>query len=354
MKILIVYVFCTKGGVETAIKNRIKNINYLNYQIDLLFFQDYGGKDIFNDLNCKIFINDDLNKVAEFILDNQYEFVITIDTYEIIPLLHRKNYKGKIGLEVHTTYREGLKYLKLLKEDDISFISVPSCYQQDLVKNLIKFEKSIYIVPNSIDLQVFYPIAIQNKPERPIISWVGRLDEHKNWKLFLKIAVEIKKLSCNKFDFWLIGGLNSDENQINQFQKMIYDYELQDILRWIPMFDYKKIGVIYNYVAVSGGAYITTSKNESFGMTVLEAMACKCPVVVNCVGALRELVDQDTGLLFNEKDPVEDVAKIILDFLNDVNLNQKIENAYTKVIEEFSDKIIAEKFLNILENILPD
>ena len=49
MKILISYLFCTKGGVETALVNRLKEVNTSLYEIDLLFFKDYGGLSMFHD-----------------------------------------------------------------------------------------------------------------------------------------------------------------------------------------------------------------------------------------------------------------------------------------------------------------
>ena len=43
--------------------------------------------------------------------------------------------------------------------------------------------------------------------------------------------------------------------------------------------------------------YLQTSKAEGLGMPVLEAMACKIPVVATDTGALHELLQDGRGLL---------------------------------------------------------
>lgn len=341
--------FCTRGGVETAIKNRLQHIDKNENKIDLLFFNDYGGKSIYNGTGLNVIIENDMNQISSLICKNRYDLVITIDTFEIITLLKNIKYDGKIGLEVHTTYPDSLKYLKSIGKKDVSYISVPSSYQKELVKQYVKEDIPIHIVPNSLDSDEFHPVNVDKKPERPILLWIGRLDSHKNWRSFLEIAHEIKKRSDNSFDFFVVGGLKSDETEVHKFQKMIFNSDLQDVLRWIPFCEYNKIPNIYNYVAKSGGAYVITSINESFGMTAIESMACGCPVIVNNVGALSEIVNCNTGLIVNISQGSTEVAQSIVNYIqNSEQKNNNIHRALDYINNNFTNLIVGKKFMDIL------
>ncbi len=45
----------------------------------------------------------------------------------------------------------------------------------------------------------------------------------------------------------------------------------------------------------SADVFVHAGRQETFGLAVLEAMACGCPVVTPCAGGLRELVDDQVG-----------------------------------------------------------
>jgi glycosyltransferase involved in cell wall biosynthesis len=61
--------------------------------------------------------------------------------------------------------------------------------------------------------------------------------------------------------------------------------------------------------------YCQLSRHEGFGMSVAEAMACKCVPVVSDAGALPEVVG-DTGFVVHDGDPMK-TAKLIDEFWDD-------------------------------------
>ena len=56
MKVLISYLFCTKGGVETALLNRMKKVDAKACSVDLHFFNDYGGRFMFAGWMGRVYI----------------------------------------------------------------------------------------------------------------------------------------------------------------------------------------------------------------------------------------------------------------------------------------------------------
>ena len=345
MKVLISYLFCTKGGVETALYNRLRKIDRTKLEVDLHFFRDDGGRSLFNDFAGLVMIQADEKKVQESIREKLYDVVISIDSVEIFKILHRMNFSGKIGLEIHTTYEKGLQYLSDRMMNLVDFVIVPSKYQRRLVEGIV-IDKKIYILGNAVNDCIEYRYVQKKRSEKKIILWVGRIDKHKNWRLFLRIAGALYQRNKD-FLFWIVGGLKSEQSEINELENMIYEYKLECVVRWIPQIQYECISEIYSKAADSGGCYISTSMNESFGMTIIEAMACKCPVIVNNVGALPELVDCGRGLCVENMDSLDQIEKIY-DFIENKPKRGMIENAYKYVKEKFSSETIGNNFGEII------
>lgn len=354
MKILISYIFCTTGGVETAIKNRIRHLDRTKNQIDLLFFHDYGGRAIYEDMNCDVYIENDQQKIREIIECVKYDVVISIDTKEILDILYSMEYKGKIGLEVHTTYLQGLEYLQSLREDLIDFIIVPSQFQKELLCSNIKIKAPTYVLPNAVDTEEFTFKQSAFKAKKKILLWVGRLDQHKNWRRFIELAEKIHKQS-EAYEFWIVGGLKAENSELKDFENALYNADLHRCLKWLPYVRYEKMANIYSWVGSSGGAYVITSRMESFGMTVLEAMACDCPVISNDVGALGELViNNETGLLIKMDDlTIEETKDRVMGFIHDQqNLGYCVKKAKEMVYGEFTSEKVGEGFIELLEGII--
>lgn len=78
-------------------------------------------------------------------------------------------------------------------------------------------------------------------------------------------------------------------------------------------------------------AWLFGSRSEGFGMPILEAMACRTPVIGTPVGAAPELLSNGAGMLVKPEDP-EDMARAIerLCQLSDVEWQVMSDAAYAK------------------------
>jgi glycosyltransferase involved in cell wall biosynthesis len=90
----------------------------------------------------------------------------------------------------------------------------------------------------------------------------------------------------------------------------------------------------------SGGVVVSTSRGESFGMTVAEAMARACAVVTPARAPFTEFVtDKDTGLLVPLTGPncIETAAETIAALLNDGERRAEMgKRARVAVLERFA------------------
>jgi len=87
-------------------------------------------------------------------------------------------------------------------------------------------------------------------------------------------------------------------------------------------------------------------------MTVIEAMACQCPVVASWVGGFQEIIeDGKNGFLFevnNTKDAVTKIETLIDDNSERARF---IQNGWSTVSEVYSSERIVNKYLEILRGL---
>lgn len=350
MKILYIYKYAILGGVTTQLVNRFK---YLKDKVDVhfLFIQDHGGTKAFNGYE-KILIESNTTQIAQYIDENKFDFVITIDTMEGYEAIRKSKNKPIVISEVHTTTRN-LDNLKILKKDlPMNAFITPSSYLKDKIYNELEFKdlKKCYVVENCLDLDTFVPQKVSYKHDKRIISWIGKLDEHKNWRKFLRIS-SILNDKYSDLEFWIIGGYTAPQYVVKEFLNLINIYGLFDKVKWFSYIPYNKMPKVYNIIRESGGIYTSTSKDESFGMTAVEAMACKCPVLMPEVGALKEVLDGKLRdyYLYDESDDQQYIMRLKYLLENNYTL---LDYGHKRVSERYGVDRVGEKYLNTLKKII--
>jgi glycosyltransferase involved in cell wall biosynthesis len=189
---------------------------------------------------------------------------------------------------------------------------VPSEYQSHVVRKRVGGDAIIQVLPNPLaehfktDIDDFTPL-----PPHPIVAWIGRLDELKNWQEFIHIAKLVKDL-VPAVEFWIVGRSGGEDISRNLYQQA-RRAGILDCLRWYRGLPYVKIPSLLDAVRSSGGLVVSTSKGDSFGMTVAEAMARACPVLVPSQGPFGEFVEDGVhGFMYSLGSPKEAASKIKL------------------------------------------
>lgn len=204
------------------------------------------------------------------------------------------------------------------------------------------------VIPNGLAFSKF-DIKIDRSNKRKelglcdsdfIICCVGRLSREKNHKMLLDSAKSVlKKIPHAKF---LLAGDGPLKEYLKKYasdsmisDKIIFLGSRKDIPEILKISD----------------CFAACSDSESFGLSVLEAMAVGVPVVSTCAGGLKEIVkDGETGILIERNDTAglvsaicrikEDTLlreKIVFNAKKMVKDNYKIENMIRKYEELYSN-----------------
>ena len=172
-------------------------------------------------------------KIAYLLEKENFDIIIIIDTEEYLDAVKQSSHNAVVILEVHTSIERNLQYLTNIEQSDVDAVVVVSEYMRDRVQQLTYHELvgiPIIIFPNVVDSRIFSPKEIDvNGP--PIIGWVGKLDDHKNWKDYLQICSNINSVN-DQIEFWMIGGETSTEATRNSFLKQAEKLDLLNNLKW--------------------------------------------------------------------------------------------------------------------------
>jgi len=297
MKVLFIYKFLTTGGVEAVLRARLDGMIASGVEGYAWFLEQIDGGAIFQGSAMVPYVGD-LTRLAGHLRDNHYDVISVIDTPEVFSQLEQLPRSTMIVIEAHTPYLENLEYLRSLDGLPIASIIVPSRFQASLVNKRLKKKIPVEVVPNPLGTSfTSEPIDFEPKPPTPILAWIGRLDSLKNWRLAIKTA-SILKQSDMRFELWVAGRLVEPATSRRLYQSA-KRAGILDRLRWFENFPHVWIHRWLDAVRESGGVVLATSKGESFGMSVAEAMARRCPVVVPAEPPFNEFINHDVeGKLF--------------------------------------------------------
>jgi glycosyltransferase involved in cell wall biosynthesis len=151
------------------------------------------------------------------------------------------------------------------------------------------------------------PVLERHRVRPPYVLFVGLAQPRKNLetivRVFGRLAARIDDLSLV-----LAGPDGYPEGRLDVLLKETGAVERVRLLDYVPVED---LPALY----AQARALLFPSRDEGFGLPVLEAMACGCPVVASTAGALPEVAG-DAAMLF-APDAVDDYEEALARLLDD-------------------------------------
>lgn len=217
------------------------------------------------------------------------------------------------------------------------------------VKEYLHLDTLSAVIPNGIDVAEFER-NLENQTElvngnSPYILFLGRINYKKGLDILFRAFAEIKK--ANSGLKLAIVGPDSDGYKID-LDLLAKDLGVtSDIIYYGQLEGEAKLAMYQNAFC-----FVLPSYSENFGMSVVEAMASNCPVVIsNKVGIFEDILENEAGLVTNT-DHIE-VANAVLRLLDDHSLKSKLqENGLHMVKKLYSIHSVAKRFITLYKTLV--
>jgi sucrose synthase len=164
--------------------------------------------------------------------------------------------------------------------------------------------------------------------ELPPIFAMARMDRIKNLSGLAEIFGRHERLR-SQANLLLVTSVNRLEDasdpeeaeEVRRTQQFIDQYALDGHVRWCAArLDKVETGEIYRLTAAARGVFAQPAFMETFGLTVIEAMACGLPVVATCFGGPAEIIENGVCGLTCDPNDQDAYAEALLSVVADAGL----------------------------------
>ena len=244
-----------------------------------------------------------------------------------------------------------LKYLVVFFEDKtVTELIVPSNKIYNLFKDKYKFTKNIHIIQTGIETSKFYKENFNQKDINSlkkklgikkkdfVVMTVSRLAKEKSVDRIINNHKElVKKYSNMKL---LIVGDGPDIDKLKDEAKSLGVSDSVIFTGKVPLSD---IPIYYQL----GNVFVTASKSETQGLTVVEAISSSLPVVaVKDDSFVNSVIEDFNGFVFTDDEKyINSISKLY----EDKDIYNRLSNQSRLLSADFSSEYFALKVLKVYE-----
>jgi glycosyltransferase involved in cell wall biosynthesis len=229
-------------------------------------------------------------------------------------------------------------FIKSKKKKALNYADHIICISENTKNDLLNYYKVNDDKVSVVHLGVSMKGGVGTGPKpicpEPYILYVGSRSGYKNYFNALKAFASSPRLNGN-FYFVSFGGGKYSKNELRKIQEIglnpsiIKHYSGDDGL----------LKNLYSYAS----AMVYPSRYEGFGLPILEAMKCGCPVICSNTMALTEIAG-NAAEFFSAED-VEEISNVIENVVHsETKRNEMIKNGYDRAKQFSWDKCASKTF----------
>jgi glycosyltransferase involved in cell wall biosynthesis len=273
------------NGVVTTLKQIQKNA--INHRLVFITPNDFTT--LPNPFYSEIRLSVPSNKKINDLIKNINPDYIHISTEGPIGFYVRKwclKNNKKFTTSYHTKFPELLQkqlniptwitrwYFKQFHGSGAGMFCATSSLKKELIaqgyKNIIDWSRGV-------DTDKFKP-SYKSKKTLPTFLYVGRVSKEKNLEAFLDLDLPGKKI--------VVG----DGPELNNYKKKYQNVNFVGIKQNLELIEYYQMSDVFCF----------PSKSDTFGLVILEALACGLPVAAYPVTGPKDIITSKTGVLSDD------------------------------------------------------
>ncbi len=222
-------------------------------------------------------------------------------------------------------------------------ITVSNYARKRIVKEYPYTENKIQKIYHGSDIK--FPHADkQDTKKSDYILYIGSYNEVKNFQSVIKafLLLSIDNTIKLKLVMPIIDTFKISHNSVNLIKDIKKDKNI-DLLEYMS---FEQLKILYERAKV----FVFPSYHESFGLPVLEAMACGTPVVCSDVASLPEIGGD--AVVYCDPNNVNDIVEKMEMVLSDEKLQQYMIEKGLKRAKQFTWEKAAQEHLKVFEEVL--
>ncbi len=203
----------------------------------------------------------------------------------------------------------------------------------------------IEVMPNTIDTGLFRPAPRRETGPDGIkkVLLVSLLREGKGIPRLLRAWASLRD---RRRDFQL--EIAGDGPKGEEYRRLAKDLGLEKAVKFLGMKTRTEVAAL-----IQGSDFIVQpSEAETFGMTVIEAMACGKPVVATRLPAFERTISEERGVLVPAGD--EEALARAIDYMLDHHHEYRKERIARYIEENFSHRAVGERLNEVYSSVLAE
>jgi D-inositol-3-phosphate glycosyltransferase len=176
--------------------------------------------------------------------------------------------------------------------------------KQDLVRHYGAVPGKIGVVPCGVNMELFKPVdkTIARKTlglkDEKVLLFVGRIDPLKGIEQLIKAMPLVN--NGGNLRLIVVGGDENSKTELEELKKLAAGLGIQESVTFQGLVRQEQLPYYYSAADVC----VVPSYYESFGLVVLEALACGTPAVAADVGDLKNIIREgETGYVTKDNSP---------------------------------------------------
>lgn len=180
-------------------------------------------------------------------------------------------------------------------------------------------------------------------PERPLITFVGRLAHEKNIDFLLHMLARLRERLPEVL--LVIVGEGPARHHLD---RLSHQLKLDDNLLFVGYLD-RETELIDCYSAAD--CFVFASRTETQGMVIVEALAMGLPVVSTAVMGTRDILINERGAIIAEEE-VDDFAAVVKLVLSDPELRRRLSEEGRIYMREWSSRRMADRLSDFYREVI--